>query len=273
MIKDRIIKHLQHSNISEKDIQLVDVIYSLSGLDKVEYIENPPLFDLVPLKKIRKSIGYNISQQEIMDHVIRMSQIPYPDDINATFNLYLLRSLNEEHLSIVYIDTIEKLFGITPEKAKFSKLIRKIEGELAIMEKEFPEKTKELKEFLLKIENEINMKKYDDTSINNWIHYIENNFILGNSIYILDYGKELSDYLKTKIFYNFYVRSNLKNLMEKHHIKSLSELSRRLKDLGIPISRTSLNKIYHDNHLEKNKLETFIKLKIFFNCTFDDLFQ
>ena len=125
----------------------------------------------------------------------------------------------------------------------------------------------------MEIELAVNTNRYDDILINSWLHYIENNFILRASAYIQKYGKELASYLKTKIIYDTHIKSNLKNLMKKHHIKNLSELNMKLKKSGLPISNTSLNKIFHNNNLEKNKLEIFIKLKIFFNCTFDELFQ
>ena len=69
------------------------------------------------------------------------------------------------------------------------------------------------------------------------------------------------------------IKSRLKILMAERDIRSISELERKLKASGYTISRTSLNKIYHDQNINKTYLETVWKLTIFFNCELKSLFS
>lgn len=69
------------------------------------------------------------------------------------------------------------------------------------------------------------------------------------------------------------IKSRLKILMAERDIRSISELERKLKTSGYKISRTSLNKIYHDQNINKTYLETVCKLMHFFDCTFESLFS
>jgi putative transcriptional regulator len=69
------------------------------------------------------------------------------------------------------------------------------------------------------------------------------------------------------------IKSRLKILMAERDIRSISELERKLKASGYAISRSSLNKIYHDHNINKTYLETILKLTKFFNCGLETLFS
>ena len=68
------------------------------------------------------------------------------------------------------------------------------------------------------------------------------------------------------------VRSRLKILMAENDINTLVELEKRLKEKKVPISRATLDRLYHSKNIDKTYLETTIKLLIFFNCEIKDLF-
>ena len=68
------------------------------------------------------------------------------------------------------------------------------------------------------------------------------------------------------------IKSRLKILMAERDIRSISELERQLETRNLAISRTSLNKIYHNQNTSKTYLETVFKLTIFFNCGLNSLF-
>ena len=68
------------------------------------------------------------------------------------------------------------------------------------------------------------------------------------------------------------IKSRLSILMAEKGIRSIAELERQLKTSGLKISRSSLNKIYHDQNINKTHLETVWKLTRFFNCELDNLF-
>ena len=68
------------------------------------------------------------------------------------------------------------------------------------------------------------------------------------------------------------IKSRLSILMAERGIRSIAELERQLKTTGLNISRTSLNKIYHDQNINKTHLETVWRLTKFFNCGLYDLF-
>ena len=68
------------------------------------------------------------------------------------------------------------------------------------------------------------------------------------------------------------IKSRLSILMAEKGIRSITELERQLKTSGLKISRSSLNKIYHDQNINKTHLETVWKLTRFFNCELDNLF-
>ena len=69
------------------------------------------------------------------------------------------------------------------------------------------------------------------------------------------------------------LKSRLKILMAEKDIRSISELERMLKASNQTISRTSLNKIYHNQNINKTHLGTVWKLTRFFSCGLDDLFS
>ena len=148
------------------------------------------------------------------------------------------------------------------------KILRKIKGELQLLRNTFSYEVVNINEFIVHIEKAIAAAEYNDENLNEWIQYIQEKFSI--SEYLIEYGAELIEYLNIK---NLKVmKSNIRELMRESGIKNLSELSRISIEKNVPISRTSLNKIYHDNELEKNKLETYIKLTAVFNCTLNDLF-
>ena len=68
------------------------------------------------------------------------------------------------------------------------------------------------------------------------------------------------------------IKSRLSILMAEKGIRSIAELERQLNTSGLKISRSSLNKIYHDQNINKTHLETVWKLTRFFNCELDNLF-
>lgn len=69
------------------------------------------------------------------------------------------------------------------------------------------------------------------------------------------------------------IKSRLNILMAERNIRSISELERQLKKCDLTISRTSLNKIYHDQNINKTYLETIWKLTKFFKCELRNLFS
>lgn len=68
------------------------------------------------------------------------------------------------------------------------------------------------------------------------------------------------------------IKSRLNILMAERGIRSIAELERQLKTSGLNISRSSLNKIYHNQNINKTHLETVWRLTRFFNCGLDSLF-
>ena len=68
------------------------------------------------------------------------------------------------------------------------------------------------------------------------------------------------------------IKSRLSILMAEKGIRSIAELERQLKNSGLKTSRTSLNKIYHDQNINKTHLDTIWKLTRFFDCGLDKLF-
>ena len=69
------------------------------------------------------------------------------------------------------------------------------------------------------------------------------------------------------------LKSRLSILMAEKGIRSISELERQMKSSDFSVSRTSLNKIYHDHNINKTHLDTVWKLTRFFQCELDTLFS
>ena len=68
------------------------------------------------------------------------------------------------------------------------------------------------------------------------------------------------------------IKCRLNILMAERDIRSVAELARQLEEKNLYISRQALQRIYHHDNLEKTRLETIIKLAVFFNCELKDLF-
>lgn len=64
------------------------------------------------------------------------------------------------------------------------------------------------------------------------------------------------------------LKIKIQYLMIDNRIKSVSELSRKTN-----INRNTLNKLVNETKLETVKLETYLKLCNFFNCSLNDLIE
>ena len=73
MLKDRVIEYLERHDISKTDIKLADALLTFSDLDKTDYIESLPLYGSIPLTELMEKINYEISCEEILNHIKRMS--------------------------------------------------------------------------------------------------------------------------------------------------------------------------------------------------------
>ena len=84
---------------------------------------------------------------------------------------------------------------------------------------------------------------------------------------------QVLEYLIAPEITNNLLRSNLNNLMNRSGIRTLTDLEFMLKSRNLSISRQTLSKLLNNDKIDKMEISIFYKLKIFFNCSFDELFS